>query len=270
MPPGILPEKKTAFQLTALLLLFVSHLHFSYDFYYAWWYSALGFLLVCFFGWLVWGSSFRRVGGLSIRGKDLFYVLLTTVFSFTISFLLIWFLASGRGIVLSMHSVQSYVHDVFYILNEEIILGSLLLYLLVHKLNMAPLLSSAALALAVAVLHLVFYKWVFRDPGYLHSGALLSLFLTALLKNNLILHSRHIGYAWAIHFGWMVVMFGSEHLYGTNGQRLTDLEKFNYYLGSPITVILSLLLAGGSTWLLVRSGRSLVPAVTTLRNRQSE
>jgi hypothetical protein len=118
--------------------------------------------------------------------------------------------------------------------------------LLIKRLNMKPILASLSLAILFSLAHLVLYKWYFRDKGYLELSTLLTLFLTIFVKNNLILQYKHIAYAWALHFGWMVVMYASEHTHMTSHLPLTDLEKFNLYLGSPGIVITSFLLAVAS------------------------
>jgi hypothetical protein len=226
----------------------LSHLHLSYDFYGAWWYSALGFILVLFFGYLTWGRAFFYVGGLKIPRNRIMRTVLMALAVTGISLGSILLIASANHVVLRAGSFQSYVHDVFYILNEEIIIGALMLYFLTSRFRFKPLAASVGLALFVAVAHFVFYKWDFRDKGYLDISTLATLFLTAVLKNNLIICYRHIGYAWAIHFGWMVVMFGSEHYRMPGNVRMTDLDKFNLYLGSPAILIASLLLALASIY----------------------
>ncbi len=75
-------------------------------------------------------------------------------------------------------------------------------------------------------------------------SALITLFLVGFVRNSLILHTRHIGYSWALHFGWMTIMFGSMHIYSETNLRLTELERFNTYLGSVWMVIISALAAG--------------------------
>ena len=42
----------------------------------------------------------------------------------------------------------------------------------------------------------------------------------------------YIGYTWALHFSWIVVMFGGTHLHLENFAELTEAERFNLYLGS--------------------------------------
>jgi hypothetical protein len=104
----------------------------------------------------------------------------------------------------------------------------------------------AALGLAVffSLIHFVFYRWIFLDGGILGIQTLITLFLVGFVRNSLILQTGHIGYSWALHFGWMAIMFGSSHTYINSNMPLKESESFNLYLGSTEMLILSLILAG--------------------------
>ncbi|BDX39484.1 hypothetical protein CYCD_28390 [Tenuifilaceae bacterium CYCD] len=138
---------------------------------------------------------------------------------------------------------RDYYHDIFYILNEEIVLGAIILYYLVNKQRIKPIIASVELAIAFSLIHFVFYKWIFNDKGIIEITTLITLFLAGFIRNNLILHSGHIGYSWALHFGWIVIMFGSFHIYSDSKNPLSEPEKFNAYLGSTEMLVLSLALA---------------------------
>jgi hypothetical protein len=79
--------------------------------------------------------------------------------------------------------------------------------------------------------------------------------MVGVLRNNLIMYCRHIGYVWAIHFGWIAVMLGSIHRHGQTGQHLSELERFNLYLGSPTMLAISTVLALLSLYLLVNQDK---------------
>jgi len=136
-----------------------------------------------------------------------------------------------------------YYHDAFYTLNEEIVIGALILYFLIGKIKITPILSSIGLALFFSLIHFVFYKWLFTDKGIIHITALISLFLIGLARNNLILINGHIGYSWALHFGWIAIMFGSIHLNDNTHEAISELDRFNIYLGSKEILVISILLA---------------------------
>jgi membrane protease YdiL (CAAX protease family) len=113
---------------------------------------------------------------------------------------------------------------------------------MINKEKLKPLTASIILAIIFSLIHFVFYKWIFNDQGIIQFTALISLFLIGFVRNNLIIQTGHIGYSWALHFGWMVVMFGSTHIYN-NGIKLSEPERFNIYLGSVSMVIISVILA---------------------------
>jgi hypothetical protein len=90
----------------------------------------------------------------------------------------------------------------------------------------------------------VFYNWIFLESGQLTISTLITLFMVAIVRNNLIIVYKHIGYSWALHFGWMVIMFGSRLYYVESGEALTEPERFIVFLGSHEMLILSCILAG--------------------------
>jgi hypothetical protein len=70
---------------------------------------------------------------------------------------------------------------------------------------------------------------------------LTTLFLVGFVRNSLIFQTGHIGYSWALHFGWMAVMFGSIHVDLETGSKLTELRPFNLYLGSVEMLVTSII-----------------------------
>lgn len=64
------------------------------------------------------------------------------------------------------------------------------------------------------------------------------------VKNFLIIQTGHIGYSWALHFGWIAIMFGSSHTYLKTNMYVTESESFNLYLGSTEMLIISVIMAG--------------------------
>ena len=163
-----------------------------------------------------------------------------------LSFLLISEIASKNNIELEISSWKDYYHDIFYILSEEIVVGALLLHLLIRYAKLNSLLSTFILAFSFAIIHFVFYKWIFNDRGNMEIITLLSLFFVGLLRNNLIIITGHIGYSWALHFAWMAVMFGCYHYNTDTMNEISELHRFNTYLGSPLMLIVSIILAAGS------------------------
>jgi hypothetical protein len=105
------------------------------------------------------------------------------------------------------------------------------------------------------MIHFIFYKWIFADRGVLGISTLITLFLVGFVRNSLIIKTGHIGYSWALHFGWIAIMFGSRHISSNANKYFAEYELFNLYLGSTEMLIISIILAGSflACWM-VRSG----------------
>ncbi len=221
------------------VLLLSSYLVFTYYVFKGWWYSSIGTVVILFFSYLIWGNRFLVVTGLRLKGKNILITFILAVIIIFFSVIIIKYIGSKYGVTVSYTDFGNYYHDVFYILNEEIILGGIAIYILLNKYNLSPLVASAALALAFSLIHFVFYRWIFLETGIIKVESLTVLFLVGFVRNNLIIIFRHIGYSWALHFGWMVVMFGSAPYRVDTGMGLTEPEKFNMFLGSHEMLIIS-------------------------------
>ncbi|NOU17230.1 MAG: hypothetical protein HOO91_06690 [Bacteroidales bacterium] len=227
-------------------LLILSHVLLSYYFLGGWWISSIGSILIILFSYLIWKNDFLKVIGLTIDYKivikSIFLAGLVTI----CALLLMSYIAHKQNVIIQFRNWRDYYHDIFYILNEEIVLGAIILYFLVNKRKIKPIIASLGLAIVFSLIHFIFYKWIFNDRGIIEITTLLTLFLIGFVRNNLILYTGHIGYSWALHFGWMVVMFGSFHIYSDSMNPLSEPERFNTYLGSLEMLTLSLILALGS------------------------
>jgi hypothetical protein len=225
------------------MLLMSSYLLFSYYYFNGWWYSSIGTALILFFSYLLWGKEFLRVTGLKISLKIFNKTVLLALIVTVGSMLLIQHIGSRNQVAIQFTNCRNYYHDIFYILNEEIILGGIPLYLLIRKWKINSLLATAALALFFAAGHYIFYRWIFLQRGTLELVTLTTLFLIGFVRNSLIVINGHIGYSWALHFGWMMVMFGNRLYFVETNISLTEPERFNMFLGSPEMVSISLILA---------------------------
>jgi len=236
-----------------LAILLVAYISFSYNFFNGWWYSSLGTVLIIVFSYFIWGKKNLEVTGLKILPRSVLFILIVILLTVSGSYLLISFISSVNNLAFTQGNFFSYYHIFFYTLNEEIILGGIVIYFLYRKLKINPFSVSAGLAIVFVVIHYIFYRWIVLCPGLLTISTLSSLFFIGILRNNLIITSGHIGYAWAIHFGWMVVMFGIYHYHDQTEEALTEPEVFNYFLGSAEMLIISFLLALSSTLFLIRN-----------------
>lgn len=235
--------------LVALIVL--AHLVFSY-YYLPWFFSAfIGSVVIIVLAYFSWGKDFTFRTGLRVRHSEYPLIVLAFAVSLGVSFLALAPVGQTAGIKIHAGNYKDVVHTLFYTLNEEIVLGALLLKGFRHLSKKSPDWTiSVTAAFLFAVLHFVFFRWVFRTPGNLSTLTLLSLFAVGVFRNNLIIRTGHIGYSWALHFGWIFVMLGSDHFSTSGGVFLNDLDRFELYLGDHRIVMLCLVPAGLSLLLL--------------------
>ena len=161
----------------------------------------------------------------------------------------------------------SLAHTTGQTLNEEMVLGALLLKLIRRKSKSAhPCVTSTAVALTFSLAHYLFYyarpseSW---NYGTLSTATLTSLFAIGVVRNNCILSTGNVGYAWALHLGWNAVFINSRYLWQDSYTRLAEPAIFNAILGNTTMVAISLTLMGLS-FLLFLKKRMPVKALHTL------
>ena len=232
---------RIALLFTLLILIYVL---FSYSFLGDWLFSSIGSILIIFLSYLIWGKSFLKQIGLQLNLPTIAKSIILVVIIAGCSLLIQKYIGSKNDIRIEYYNWRDYYHVLFYVLNEEMVLGAILLFTLVYKLKVRPIVASICLAVCFALIHYVFYRWVFADRGILGISTLVTLFLVGFVRNSLIIQSGHIGYSWALHFGWIAIMFGSRHTNLNTNIYFSELESFNIYLGSTEMLIISIILAG--------------------------
>ncbi len=201
----------------------------------------MGTLLILVLSFRIWKKDFLKITGLKINLRILLTTILTLGLVILVSGLFVFLSEGSEGLLFSIGNWRSYFHQVFYIVNEEIVLGSLPIYFLMKRLNLNKWVTACGIAILFSILHFIFYLLVFDQRGLLQLSTLITLFLVGFFRNALIISNGHIGYSWALHFGWMSVMFGSFPMY-TDGTPLREPDNFNLFLGSWIMVIIALIL----------------------------
>lgn len=225
------------------LLLVLSYAALSYIPAYGWWYSSVGTFLIIMFSYFIWNKDFLKHIGLQLDLKTFTRSLILAVLVTICALMIMKYIAAKDHVLIKFTSWRQYYHDIFYILNEEIVIGALLLFSLVNNRKIHPIIASVGLAVFFALIHYVFYRWIFDARGIIGISTLTTLFFVGVVRNNLILQTKHIGYSWALHFGWMAVMFGSCHVDLETNTGLTEPVRFNTYLGSIEMLIGSAILA---------------------------
>jgi len=228
--------------LFSLLILF--YVLFSYSFLGDWLYSSIGSLLIIFLSYLIWGKGFLKQIGLQLNLQTVIKAIILSVIITTCSLLIMKYIGNKDNIRIEYYNWRDYYHVMFYVLNEEIVIGAILLFTLVNKLKFRPVVASLCLAVLFSLIHYIFYKWIFADRGVLGISTLITLFLVGFVRNSLIIQTGHIGYSWALHFGWIAIMFGSRHTNLNTNMYVSEPESFNLYLGSTEMLIISIIMAG--------------------------
>ena len=110
-------------------------------------------------------------------------------------------------------------------------------------------------AAAFAVLHLALYRYGFLGHT-LRGLTLVSLFAIGVIRNASIFRARHIGYAWALHAAWNLVMFSGRWQEVATGRTLAEPEVFDALLAYPPLVGALGVAAALVVARLARAGRS--------------
>ena len=226
---------------TLLILIYVL---FSYSFLGDWLYSSIGSLLIIFLSYLIWGKGFLKQIGLQLNLQTVIKAIILAVIITTCSLLIMKYIGKKDNIRIEYYNWRDYYHVMFYVLNEEIVIGAILLFTLVYKLKFRPVVASLCLAVLFSLIHYIFYKWIFADRGVLGISTLITLFLVGFVRNSLIVQTGHIGFSWALHFGWIAIMFGSRHTSLNTNMYVSEHESFNLYLGSTEMLLISIIMAG--------------------------
>jgi hypothetical protein len=244
-----------------IYLLLISYAGLNYLAMWGWWISAVCTLLILLFAYLAWRNSFIILLGVPTRPGSLLATI-AGLFLFTVgSYYLQKHISHLNNLSIEPGHFFSYFHIFFYTLNEEFVLGALLLFTLKQKYPESdPLLLSIATACIFTIIHFIFFKWIFIPPnrGLLTLFTLANLLLIGVVRNNTILKYGHIGYAWSLHFGWMVILFGCKIYSVQTGKPLTEPERFNLFIGHwYLTVIITVfaILSG----ILLKSQNSVKP-----------
>jgi len=105
----------------------LSYLLFSYYYFKGWWYSGIGTMLILCFAYLLWRQDYLVRVGLKINCRILVFSLLLTLILSVAGYLLMNIVAQRNEVIIHYSDFRNYIHDLFYTLNEEIILGAVLL-----------------------------------------------------------------------------------------------------------------------------------------------
>ena len=238
----------------------------TYNLFSAWWASLAGTALILWFARLARPGDWIERTGLRVPAHAAAFAIVLCAGCAALALVLIDRATAAAGVGFSAFSEFEGWHlralaTAGQTLNEEIVLGALLLWMVSTRWKGAlPITIAVAVAALFAVFHLGFYA--LRPESVVNQGlvglpALLSLFAIGVLRNDLILGTGHVGYAWGIHFGWNLVFFNSGYARADGSGALDEPEMFNSVLGDPLT--LTVIVAAAISRLLWQRRRRLSP-----------
>lgn len=228
--------------------------------------SLVGSSLIMMIGRALWPESWKDWLGLGFRSRTLILAAILAIPLMTLFSVAVRSMALSQNVLyqspIARYGILNpvYLHTLGQTLNEEMILGALLLHTVRKVFSRIHLLLIAAIVAAwFSLLHYAFYGWIVpaQFSGSLAAGTLFALFAIGLLRNTLILRDGHIAYAWSLHLS--INTAGLLGLYtGRNGNKLLEPEIFNLILGSPVVIILGCFILILCAFLLMYKPRNLV------------
>jgi len=244
--------------------------YLAFTFAHAWgpWTALAGSLLISLFMRAACPRAWRDWLGLRVDRRALVWSGLLFALCLAGAWALIARISAASGLEFipyasRPHLSPYYLHTLGQTLNEELVLGALLLFALRRVLRLPPLWIAVGAGALFSLLHLAFYggflQWIGHANGGMISGnALLALFAAGVARNALILGAGHVGYAWALHLGWNAVFLGGAFVRSADPTPFSEPDRFNTFLGAPLAVGASLtLMATALVWYrLSRSARS--------------
>lgn len=150
-------------------------------------------------------------------------------------------IAAEQGLVIHPWDALRTAIFPFQALNEEMVLGGLLLFGLTDHFG-RPVLWSLLVAVLFAALHYVMYRY----GGYgmiIAPLTILGLVAVGVMRHCLIIGSQHIAFAWGLHAAWNTVMFGVVWRYEGNARALREPRVFDTFVGDPRIVVATSVLA---------------------------
>ncbi len=228
------------------VLMIIVFLGFNYNYRLV---GLLGSIIIILLSRKAWPENWVNWLGLKFNKKSIALSIILLPVIIIASYLVILQISAIENISyrswLADPDILGYIHSFSQTLNEEMILGALLLNALRKYFSkLHPLWIALSAAAVFALLHYPFYAWIVfgEHSGEITIVAILTLFTIGVVRNNLILQTGHIGYAWALHLGFNIVFFRGDFYDLAKNIFLNQPERFNLILGSYIMLIIGIII----------------------------
>lgn len=200
-------------------------------------------------------ESWREKLGIPSRGSDRIGFVLSAVVLLFVAYYLVDHVAAMRGYAFMpklLHYPVYMSNDVpflpvlgeymYYIpetLNEEMLLGAFLLMGLERNFRSLDVnVIAIMVALLFCLMHQAMYMWSPVQGGVvLTTETLLSLFVVGLIRNALILKTRQITFAWALHLSFNLIFFPGFFIDMDTKTLAGEPERFNIVFGNWAMVL---------------------------------
>ncbi len=244
-----------------ILLLFLTLLLMSYNGSVLPWRALLGSFLIVLIARKIWPAEWKDWLGLRMHRRAVILAAALAPILMALLYFTIQAIANAQEITYRSPYVEYgllslvYLHTLGQTLNEEMLLGALLLNAFRRKFDrIRPFWIATIIAMAFAALHYVFYRWIVLPEysGILTGGALFVLFALGVLRNTLIIKFGHIAYSWFIHLSINGVGLIGTYFFA-NGEELTEPQTLNLILGAPLAIALSVIGFIACSFILLRS-----------------
>jgi hypothetical protein len=197
-------------------------------------FPATTLVLLALFTWR-WRKGIPARLGIPRRTRQIIAAFATlAVLYVAIRWLVTAMIVGGQEIVLVPFDPVTRAGFLFQALNEEILLGFLPLMALWRRFG-RPVAVAVALAAVFTLLHVALYRFG-GEQTWIRWETTIALLAVGVLRNALILHAGHIGYAWALHAAWNLNMFSGQWRRGAEGPFLREPAVFDLFLGSPAVI----------------------------------
>lgn len=206
-------------------------------------------------------KNWRKKLGINFDCNDIWKFLSLTILLLVLSYYVVDYISSIEGYAFKpkifyyktypgedypfRYVFANYLYYLPETLNEEMLIGALLLFELERKfIKLNKSIIAIAVAIVFSLMHQGLYRWSPVQTGELLTfTTILTLFFVGVLRNALILKTRKITFSWAIHLSFNIIFFSGFFIDKQSQLVISEPEKFNLVFGNLSMLLLTALLA---------------------------
>ena len=202
----------------------------------SWWSFAASTAALLALAWLRWGGAALRRLGLPVEPASIAWTVAAGLALYALFRLVVVpSVAAREALTLTPYPPRIAVSFVFQTLNEELVLGALLVIGLARW-TRRPILTVLVVAGLFALLHLLLYRYGTIGLDLL-PVTLATLAAVGVIRGAAILLAGHVGFAWALHAAFNLTMFAGRWRETSSGRVLQEPEILDAFLRPPWIVL---------------------------------